>query len=245
MSGLTRQRDERGHTTKREKVKGHYRLVTRAPDGTIVTSEKWSPKGKAEPEQAPKGDAGASDGPEVLNDLPPSPGSEEAPESTPKEKDSAGSVPGDGLDIPAESSGSEEAPADQSGGDSSGIVEGSSPSPSDPFSEFLQTLEDEFTTIKERLLGLELTIKQMGAAPQPADPLKGLMEGPLGPSIKDIIKEIPGMIRSFTGGGTTDLARLIAVEIDVREKARLEARAKVIAEAISSDKTLKLEDREK
>jgi len=30
--------------TKREKIKGHYRLVTRNEKGQIVTSEKWSPK---------------------------------------------------------------------------------------------------------------------------------------------------------------------------------------------------------
>jgi hypothetical protein len=30
-------------TTKREKIKGHYRLVTRDNKGRFVTSEKWSP----------------------------------------------------------------------------------------------------------------------------------------------------------------------------------------------------------
>lgn len=135
-------------------------------------------------------------------------------------------------------------------GDDSGVNQdlsqspGSEEAPADPFQEFLQALDSDISDIKSRIAGLEQTIGQMGAEPATADPLKGLMDGPLGPSIKDIIKEVPGMIKNLTGGGTTDLARLIADEIDVREKERLKKRASKIAEAITSDRELQLADRE-
>lgn len=140
-------------------------------------------------------------------------------------------------DMPTESDSGDVAKPDTS---SPGKME----APADPFQEFLQTLEDEFTTIKERLLGLELTIKQMGAAPVPADPLKGLMEGPLGSSIENILKEVPSMIRNFTGGGVSEFARSIDEKIRVKEKERVDRRIDMIVEAAYSDKELQMRDKE-
>ena len=39
-------------TSKRVKVKGHYRVIERDDKGRIVSSKKWSPK--PEPEQCPR-----------------------------------------------------------------------------------------------------------------------------------------------------------------------------------------------
>jgi hypothetical protein len=53
------------NTTKREKVKGHYRTVTRAPDGTIVSSKKWNPKtSRGEPPGEPPAASPVTPGPE-------------------------------------------------------------------------------------------------------------------------------------------------------------------------------------